>query len=137
MADDTQEETHTIIDKYDYPETSSQEHWHSPSTGGELVWNNQQWAIRMNALIKEYNKTISDTLVDVDSEKDHIPYIAVPAAPTRGYNIHHHSSQFDGGLIFGAGMHDHRSNAHGGFAYAVYAAATSVPVKAYEVEEVN
>ncbi len=125
-----------VPDKYSFPETSSREHWHTPSSGGEICWNNQQWATRMNAIIKEYNKTIDEKLRLLGGEQDHIPYISVPPHPTRAYNVHHHTSEFDGGLIFGAGLHDHRSLAEGGFAYAVYHPGTSLPSKAYEIEEV-
>lgn len=104
----------TIVDGYNFSETSSEEHWHTPSTGGEICFNNQQWAIRMNSIIKEYNKTIDDGLISLDNDQDHIPYLAVPANPTLGWNVHHHTSFADGGLIFGGNLHDHRSNAEVG-----------------------
>lgn len=117
---------------------SVNEHWHSPTSGGELVWNNVQWVNRINAIIREINKTIDERFFGVfNGDKDHIPYLEVPINPTHGYNEHHHTSFADGGLIFGGGLHDHRSTANGGFAYAVYHPGTSLPSMAYEKEEVT
>ncbi len=126
----------SIQDYYVFGETSSKDHWHTPSTGGEICWNNRQWAIRMNALIKEYNKGVDDGLTSLDGEEDHIPYIAIPDHPTMAFNTHHHTSEYDGGLIFGGGIHDHRSMQDGGFAYSVYHPGHNLPNRAYEREEV-
>lgn len=53
--------------------------------------------------------------------------LPVPAVATEGYNQHYHTSQFDGGLIPGTGLHDHRDNFNSGFAFAIYHPGTSLP----------
>ena len=59
--------------------------------------------------------------------------IKAPEVATEGYNIHRHTSDYDGGVIPGAmGLHDHRDNAHGGFAFAVYHPGTAVPQQPWE-----
>ena len=61
------------------------------------------------------------------------PLLRVPDTATEGYNQHHHTSEFDGGVIAGVGgIHDHRDNKHGGFAYAVFHPGTSVPMAPWE-----
>jgi hypothetical protein len=74
----------------------------------------------------------------IKSYNDHFlndgsPKMPVPDTPTEGYNQHHHTSEFDGGFIPGAqGIHDHRDNDHGGFAFAVFHPATDVPQAPWE-----
>ena len=59
--------------------------------------------------------------------------LEVPVTATEGYNQHHHTSEFDGGKIAGImGVHDHRDNNHGGFAFAVFHPATDVPQAKWE-----
>lgn len=113
-------------------------HGHTPTTGGEIIWNNVQLVALLNSYIAHLNSNIEPSVKrDGDEEgKAHIPYIKVPPAPTRGFNSHHHTSEFDGGFIFGGSLHDHRGNANGGFAYAVFHAGTNLPSLSYEKEEV-
>ena len=59
--------------------------------------------------------------------------IPVPEEATEGYNQHYHTSDYDGGLLPAVmGVHDHRDNRHGGFAFAVMAPSTAVPQAAWE-----
>lgn len=58
--------------------------------------------------------------------------LTVPTTVTEGYNQHHHTSEYDGGYLPGLGVHDHRDNAHGGFAFAVFHPATAVPQLPWE-----
>lgn len=121
---------------YVYPNVSVNEHWHTPSSGGEICWNDLQYIARLNASIYQQNHTTDKYNRALDGELDHIPYIAASSNPTQGYNVHHHTSEFDGGLVLGGGMHDHRNNTNGGYAYSVYHPGTSLPAMAYEAEEV-
>ena len=137
MATGTPIPADRIVPKdYVYPNVSINEHWHTPSTGGEICWNDLQFIARINAIIYRMNHTTDRYNKILDDGSDHIPYLAAPKTPTQGYNTHHHLNEFDGGAIIGAGVHDHRDNAHGGFAYAVYHPGTSLPSLAYEAEEV-
>jgi hypothetical protein len=48
--------------------------------------------------------------------------IEVPATATEGYNLHHHTSDYDGGAIAGVrGQHCHTRPEEGGFAFATWA----------------
>jgi hypothetical protein len=114
-------------------------HFHTPRTGGEIVWNNVQLAHMLNSYIAYLNSQVHGSIKkEGESEgKAHIPFVKVPPNPTIGFNTHGHTSEFDGGFIFGASLHDHRDNANGGFAYAVYHPGTNLPKLAYEREEVQ
>ena len=79
-----------------------------------IAWNDVQAILARNALAE-------------------IHQLEVPSEATEGYNQHHHTSEFDGGLIPGVrGMHDHRDNKNGGFAFAVFHPATQVPQMPWE-----
>lgn len=122
---------------FDFSRTMADLHGHTPSEFGEIVFNNVAWANRLNALIREINRTVDLRFNGQGTVgTDHIPYIATPANPTIGWNRHGHTSPYDGGKLIGAGMHDHRDNREGGFAYSVYHPGTSLPSHAYEREEV-
>jgi hypothetical protein len=57
----------------------------------------------------------------------------VPVIPTEGYNKHYHTSEFDGGMLPGImNVHDHRDNYNGGFAFAVFAPATPLPMISWD-----
>jgi hypothetical protein len=91
-------------------------HFHDGSQS-PIAWNDVQ-------AIKFFNDYIL---------KGNGPLLEVPEVATEGYNQHHHTSEFDGGVIPGLqGVHDHRDNDHGGFAFAVFHPATDVPQAAWE-----
>ena len=71
-------------------------HFHDSSTT-EIAWNDVQALSMFNAIMGED--------------------VPVPDVASEGYNKHYHTSEYDGGLIPGAGPHDHRSNdpAYGGY----------------------
>lgn len=81
-------------------------HFHDDS-GAPIAWNDVQAIMFFNQV---YNADLQ-----------------VPLTATEGYNQHGHSSQYDGGWVPGRGIHDHRDNANGGFAFAVYHPGTSLP----------
>lgn len=112
-------------------------HFHTPRTGGELIWNNIQLISVLNSHIATLNKAVPPQIKYETDTINHIPYVTTPANPTIGFNTHHHTSEFDGGTVFGAGLHDHRDNANGGFSYCVYHPGTGLPKLAYEKEEVQ
>lgn len=126
-----------IIPK-DYPfgETAFNIHAHSPSSGGKICWNNVQLINMWNSIIRQVNKTINEYLGAADGGIDHIPYIATPENPTQAYNVHHHTSEYDGGLLFSGTIHDHRSMGQCGYAYATYHPATNIPTASYEREQI-
>lgn len=112
-------------------------HFHTPRTGGEIIWNNIQLIAAINSHVDQLNKAVNPQIKHSTDGQRHVPYIKVPANPTIGFNQHHHTSEYDGGFIFGGNLHDHRDNANGGFAYAVYHPGTQLPKLAYEKEEVE
>lgn len=81
-------------------------HFHDASSV-PLAWNDIQ-AIRF------YNEYYNANL-------------PVPLVATEGYNQHGHTSDYDGGWIPGRGLHDHRDNNNGGFAFAVFHPGTALP----------
>jgi hypothetical protein len=85
---------------------AAQIHFHDDSTT-QIAWNDVQ-AILM------YNEHTGENL-------------PVPLMATEAYNVHHHTSEFDGGYIPGMGPHDHRDNFNGGFCFSVYHPGTSLP----------
>lgn len=86
---------------------------------GQIVWNDVQAIMAKNRYVRKGRGVL----------------VPVPEVATEGYNQHHHTSEFDGGVIVGAKpVHNHVDNAHGGFAYAVFAPATSVPFMTWEEE---
>lgn len=90
---------------------------HHDGSMGQLVWNNVQAIINKNKYLRSGRGVL----------------LTVPDVATEGYNQHHHTSEFDGGIIPGImGVHDHRDNAHGGFAFACFHPATSVPHAVWE-----
>lgn len=59
--------------------------------------------------------------------------ISVPSYPTEGYNQHHHTSEYDGGVLPGVtGNHTHKDNRNGGFAFAIFAPASGIPMSDWE-----
>jgi len=123
--------------RVDGAQAGASEHWHEPFSGGELVWNNVQLVERLNSWIRERERSIIENLRDDDESLTHMPFLAVPPNPTVSFNVHHHTSEFDGGFVFGGSLHDHRDNANGGFAYAVYHPGTALPKLAFERLEVT
>ena len=92
---------------------ASPNHSHD-GTQSPIAWNDVQ-------AIRYYNEFSSDGL-----------YLTLPTVPTEGYNKHYHTSEYDGGFLPGLGIHDHRDNAHGGFAFCVFHPATAVPQLPWE-----
>lgn len=91
-------------------------HFHDGSQSG-IAWNDVQ-------AIEGYNDTVL--------ANRHVK-LAVPETATEGYNQHHHTSDYDGGVIPGLmGVHDHRDNDHGGFCYCVFHPSTAVPQLPWE-----
>ena len=91
-------------------------HFHDGGMG-QIAWNDVQAAQYKNRYLRKGR----DALLKVE------------ASASEGYNQHHHTSEFDGGIIPGVmGNHDHRDNAHGGFAFAVFHPATKVPHAVWE-----
>ena len=91
-------------------------HFHDGSTS-PVAWNDVQALEFWNEYVK----------------KDSPPLLRVPDVASEGYNKHYHTSEFDGGAIPGVGaVHDHRDNAHGGFAFAVYHPSTGIPQMGWE-----
>jgi len=88
-------------------------HFHDSSTS-EIAFNDVQAIVMFNAITGET--------------------LPVPDQATEAYNVHGHTSKFDGGLVIGS-AHDHRSNdpAYGGFAFAVYAPGSGVPQQAWPI----
>lgn len=86
--------------------------------GGQMpiAWNDVQAAIYENKYIR-YSEA---------------PLLQVPDTASEGYNQHHHTSDFDGGVIHGLGIHDHRSNLNGGFCFAVFHPGTTLPQATWE-----
>lgn len=125
-----------IFKDFQFSETAFNIHGHTPSSGGKICWNDLQLVNMYNSIIRQVNKAVHELLAVADGTVDHIPYIASPPNPTQGYNTHHHTSEYDGGLIFGGGLHDHRDMSQAGYAYAVYHPATNLPKLPYEREEV-
>ena len=90
---------------------------HHDGSMGQIVWNDVQAIMAKNKYIRA----------------GRVSLLPVPETATEGYNQHHHTSEFDGGIIPGImGVHDHRDNVHGGFAFAVFHPATSVPLAVWE-----
>ena len=82
-------------------------HFHDASQG-EIAWNDVQ-AIQM------YNAIAGMS-------------VPVPDMATEGYNKHYHTSEYDGGMIIGMSIHDHRDAVTGsGFAFAVFHPGTALP----------
>jgi len=81
-------------------------HWHDDS----------QYPIAFNDVeaIQNWNAAFNDDL-------------PVPATASEGYNAHGHTGPYDGGYLPGRGVHDHRDNYHGGFAFAVWHPGTDLP----------
>jgi len=91
-------------------------HFHDGSQA-PIAWNDVQAILYWN----EYSKGNEGAL------------LPVPDTASEGYNQHHHTSEFDGGLIPGVlGVHDHRDNQNGGLAFACFHPATSLPQAAWE-----
>lgn len=136
-SEPTPREDGKVVPAYiDFSRVAKSIHFHTHNTGGEIAWNNLQITNFINSIIRNLNRAVPEELKDSDPNKSHIPYLAVPATPTVGFNIHHHTNEFDGGAIFGMGLHDHRDNANGGFAYATYHPGTNLPKLSYEEEVV-
>lgn len=87
-------------------------HFHDGSTSG-IAWNDVQAIIMHNEFLNED--------------------VPVPLMATEGYNNHYHTSETDGGYIPGNGIHDHRDNLNGGFAFAVYHPGTALPQQPFAV----
>lgn len=87
-------------------------HFHD-SSASEIAWNDVQAIQMMNALLG-YN-------------------IPVPDQASEGFNKHYHTSDYDGGFLPGTGPHDHRDNANGGFAFAIYHPGTAVPQQVWPI----
>lgn len=82
----------------------------------EIAFNDVQAAQLVNTFLREGKKAV-----------------VVPAYPTEAFNVHHHTSDYDGGVVSGIkGVHDHRDMAHGGFAFAVFYPAIGVPMADWE-----
>lgn len=105
---------------------SGREYLHGHGPGNPIVWNNVQEAKVYNAQISALKKTAQDP--------DNLFYKVTYAYPTVGYNQHHHTSEFDGGLVYGAGLHAHSGPSDAGFAFAVYHPGTSLsPTQVAEI----
>lgn len=91
-------------------------HGHGP--GNPIVWNNIQLAKIENAQI--------DALKQTSITPNNLFYKVTRAYPTVGYNQHHHTSEYDGGAVYGAGMHAHSGPSDMGYAFAVYHPGTSL-----------
>ncbi len=87
--------------------------------GGQMpiAWNDVQASIYENKYIRY----------------DQAPLLPIPATATEGYNQHHHTSDFDGGVLPGVmGVHDHRNNLSGGFCFSVFHPGTALPQMTWE-----
>jgi len=88
-------------------------HGHTPKDGSEIIWNNIQQAKLFNAQIEILKRT--------HETPENLHYLKVPLLPTVGYNQHYHTSEFDGGYVYGGGLHSHLGNFDGGYCFATYA----------------
>lgn len=94
----------------------------------------QQKTKRINATQIHFHddSTASIAWNDVDAVKSFNEHtganLPVPLLASQGYSQHHHTSEYDGGFVpVGGGVHDHRDNFNGGFAFACYHPGTSLP----------
>lgn len=61
------------------------------------------------------------------------PLLELPTIATEAYNQHHHTSEFDGGVVPGVrGVHNHADNDNGGFSFAVFFPSTDTPQAPWE-----
>jgi hypothetical protein len=82
----------------------------------EIAWNDVQAILNENRIVRN----------------NEAPLIQVPDEASEGYNQHHHTSQYDGGTIFGMGPHCHTGPRDGNFCFSVFYPSTMAPLMAWE-----
>lgn len=78
-----------------------------------------------------FNDVGAIQLANTFTREGRIP-LKVPAYPTAAYNVHHHTSEYDGGVVSTGGCHAHYSNSTGGFAFCVFFPSVGVPLADWE-----
>lgn len=86
--------------------------YHGHGFANPIFWNNIQEVAYYNYYVK--------LAKHAEVNPDAIFYLRTKKYPTMGYNQHTHINEFDGGLIYGGGLHAHSNPNDGGYAFAVY-----------------
>jgi hypothetical protein len=80
-----------------------------------------------------FNDVEAIQLSNTFTREGRIP-LKVPAYPTAAYNVHHHTSEYDGGVVSTGGAHSHIDNKSGGFCFSIFAPSVGggVPMADWE-----